>query len=203
MELDDLKSSWKKTPEKEIITSQVKIMELIQNKSYGPTASLKAVLSKQLLAVPVVSGILIWKAVSKPELQSDPFFILFIVLALGMAISFGMAYSIVVKINSSGAEVKTNLRWQIRSLQRILLCYRVLAFAAVVLMAVFLEMFSDRGTALLIPEWYEIAIGLRVLGYAVMMLFAFLAARTAFNHQFGTHLLNLKGLIQDLENERV
>ena len=48
MELDDLKNQWKQA-DKEYKKSNLNIMELIHNRSYGPVAELKRSFRKQMI----------------------------------------------------------------------------------------------------------------------------------------------------------
>ena len=199
MELDDFKNSWNRSGENATITSKNKLMELIQHKSYGPLAILKATLARQFIFIPFTYAVLLWQVIRRPELRTDPFFGLFISMILIASVFFTIAYFNVEKIQPAEGNVKTNLKRQIASLERILLGYRLTIFAGVILLSVFLEIFHDRGTALLMQEWYELAFMVRLGAYILLLVIGFFGSAKIFHQQFGQHIQNLKELIQQLE----
>lgn len=199
MELDDFKNTWNRSGENATITPTNKLMELIQHKSYGPLAVLKATLARQFIFIPFTYAVLLWQVVHRPELRTDPFFGLFLGMILIASVFFTIAYVIVEKMQPAEGNVKTNLERQTASLEKILLGYRLTFFAGVILLAVFLEVFHDRGTALLMHEWYELAFTVRLGAYILLLVIGFFGSAKIFQRQFGQHIQNLNKLIQQLE----
>jgi hypothetical protein len=197
MELEDLKNSWKNIPE--TTNSKNTIMELMTHKSYGPIATLKETLTKQVIAIPILYAVLTWKLLEKPELGSDPFFGLFCGLAIALTIAFLIAYRIVRNMAASGSPVSRNVNKQIISLKKVLFSYRVLAFTAVILLAIFLELFKNKGMALGMQGWFQLSFALRISIYLAALPLLFFVAKSAFDKQFGRHLNNLQSLVKQLE----
>jgi hypothetical protein len=199
MELDDLKNSWKNKTENSTETSKNEIMEMIQHKSYGPLASLKEKLIRQVAIIPFVYAILIWKVIDKPELQRDPFFGLFITVILIGSVFFAIAYWKLEQIRTEGSNVKSSLEVQAVSLHKIFTGYRISAFLGVVAIGVFLEVFHNQGTALLMQEWYDVPIAARIAVYAMLIVIGFFAAGMTYRQQFGQHIQKLRELTRQLD----
>lgn len=199
MELDDLKNNWQKSNSINPSTSKKKIMELSQQKSYGPVASLKSALGRQVVIIPFLLIVLIIQVLRTPNLRTDPFFGLFAGIIILAAIFFSAAYFILKKMSKSDAPVADQLKRQLRSLQQMLLCYRLISLAGVVLLVVFLETFKNIGTAQLMQPWYEVNVGLRICAYIGLMVLSFVLSRSRFYKDFGKHLDELKKSLSDTE----
>lgn len=199
MELDDLKNKWQNNHLTNSSTSKTKIMELSQQKSYGPAAALKNALGRQVVIIPFLFIILIVQAIRMPQLQADPFFGLFAGIIVLGGIFFTAAYFILKKMGRSDVPVAAQLKQDIHSLELMLWCYRLTFLAGVVLLAVFLEVFKNAGTALLIQDWYDINPALRICSYAGLMGLSFWFSHLRFNKDYGTHLNRLKQTLADME----
>lgn len=199
MELDDLKNKWQNDHLTNTSTSKQTIMELSQQKSYGPAASLKTALGKQVLIIPFLFIILIIQAVRNPMLQSDPFFGLFAGLIVLGSVFFMAAYVILTKMGKTDAPVAAQLKRDIRSLEQMLWCYRLTYLAAIILLAVFLELFKNAGTAQLIAPWYDIEPLLRIGAYLVLIVVSFFVSQFSFNKEFGKHLEAVKKNLSDIQ----
>lgn len=199
MELDDLKTKWQNSNSTSTSTSKKKIMELSQQKSYGPVASLKTALGKQVVIIPFLFVILLIQVLRTPSLQTDPFFGLFVGIIVLASIFFSIAYFILRKMSRSDAPVAIQLKRQLHYLQQMLLCYRLIFLAGVVVLVIFLEAFKNMGTAQLMQPWYEINPGLRICAYAGLVALSFFLSRSRFHKDFGKHLDELKKNLSDTE----
>jgi hypothetical protein len=199
MEIDDLKNKWQKSNSTITSTSKNKIMELSQQKSYGPVASLRAALGKQVVIIPFLLIVLIIQVASTPNLRTDPFFgLLAGIIVLG-SVFFTVAYFILKKMSKSDVPVADQLRRQLRSLRQMLLCYRLISLAGVVMLVIFLEVFKNMGTAQLMQPWYEISLEFRICAYIGLMVLSFFLSRSRFYKDFGKHLDELKKSLSDTE----
>lgn len=198
MELDDLKHKWQNNHLTNTSTSKNKIMELSQQKSYGPAASLKTALGRQVVIIPFLFIILIVKAIQNPSLQSDPFFGLFAGLIVLGSVFFAVAYFILTKTGRTDVPVADQLKCDIRLLEYMLWSYRLTYLAGVILLAVFLEVFKNAGTAQLIQPWYDIATGLRICAYTALIAVSFFVSRFHFNKEFGKHVEDVKKNLSDM-----
>lgn len=199
MELDDLKAKWQSNTSNHTSTSKNKIMELSQQKSYGPVAALKTALGKQVMIIPFLIVVLVAQAVRKPDLQTDPFFGLFAGVIVLAAAFFLAAYYILGNMSRSDAPVADRLKSQVRSLGQLLWCYRLVSLAGVVMLAVFIEMFKGVGTARLMEPWYEIDSWLRWATYAGLFVTVIFLSRSRFHKDFGKHLEEIRQNLSDIE----
>src|SRR5438445_7083550 len=110
MELDDLKQHWK---ENNLKPQNTNIMELIQNKSYGPVAALKREFKKQMRLMAVIPLLLIaTNANDISTVFSSLLFWAYVVFCIGM-VSFGWAsYNIAAKMENNETDVRSNLEQQ-------------------------------------------------------------------------------------------
>ncbi len=199
MELDDLKNKWQNNHSTNTSTSKQTIMELSQQKSYGPVAALKNVLTKQMVLIPFLVIVLIIQAVRNPSLQSDPFFGLFTGMILLAALFFTISYLILTKMDKQAAPVAHRLKNDIRSLNNMLWCYRLTFLVAIILLPIFVEVFKDMGTMQLMQAWYDIHPVLRIGSYVSLLITSFYFSRTLFNKDFGKHLADLKKNLSAIE----
>ncbi len=199
MELDQLKNSWQNSNQTINQTSKKKIMELSQQKSYGPIASLKTALGKQIFIIPFLIVILTIQTLTTPDLQTDPFFGLFVSVIVLASVFFIVAYQIINKMSIPDAPVVDQLKRQVQSLQQMLLFYRVISVVGVAILIVFLEAFKTVGTAKLMQPWYDVDIWLRVAAYFGMFVITFFASNSRFNQEFGKHLEEIKKNLSDIE----
>lgn len=197
MELDELKTKWQKSNSPNTITSKQKIMELSQQKSYGPVAALKQTLGRQAAIIPFLIVVLLVQVWKNPGLQTDPFFALFAGIIVLASIFFLLAHVIIQKMSRQDMAVADRLKRQLRSLHQMLLCYRLVSIIGVIMLVIFLEAFKDRGTAQLMQPWYAVDGWLRVLAYLAMLVATFFLSRSKFHKDFGKHLEEIKKSISD------
>jgi hypothetical protein len=198
MELDNLKNTWKDSSTN-ASTPKNTIMELTQKKSYGPISTLQESFRRQVIIIPVLFVILIVQSVARPELRTDPFFGLFIGMIILMTIFFASAFLILNNMNNPESPVAHQLKHQLNSLNRMLLCYRVVAFTAVIMLAIFLEYFSNEGTALLIQEWYDVELWLRIFAYIALGVISLFIGKLRFEQEYGRHLAEVRRRVTEME----
>src|ERR1700716_322071 len=117
MELDDLKQTWKQTPEKNNLKTN--IMELIQHKDYGPVAAMKRVYRKQIILMSIIPFILL--ATNLMDLRivlTSVMFWSYVAFCLGIVVFAYYNYRIVRKMEVMDEMVNTNLEHQINLLEK-------------------------------------------------------------------------------------
>src|SRR5689334_11004403 len=115
MELDDLKESWKKIPEKK--TTNTDIMELIQHKSYGPIAALKKVFRKQIIVMLLLPFLLLttnMEDISKP--LTSVLFWAYVAFCISVVVYASYNYRLVTKMGGMDGVMKENLEKQVNIL---------------------------------------------------------------------------------------
>ena len=199
MELDDLKNEWQTHQSTHTSTSKNKIMELSQQKSHGPVASLKAALTRQAVIIPFLFAVLIIQVLTTPDLRTDPFLGLFVAVIILACIFFSVVHVILGMMGKTDAPVADQLQRQLRSLRRMLWFYRFISLAGVVILVIFIEAFRNEGTAQLMEPWYRVDLSVRIGGYAVLIVMSVLLSRSRFYKDFGKHLDELKKSLSDTE----
>ncbi len=198
MELDDLKDKWRNSDPTHTSTSKQKIMELIQQKSHGPVAALKKAFRKQLLIIPALA-MLVGDALINPSRRTDPFFSLCFGIILLCGIFFAVGYFSLDKMSKADAPVVDQLKRQLRSLQEMMLFYRIISFAGVLMLVIFLEVYKDLWTGTAVADWFEVGLWLRIPAYGGLLFWAYTAFNTFFQKEYGKHLDELKKSLSDAE----
>ena len=198
MELDDLKQPWKQSTEK-IEPLQNNIMELIQNKSYGPVASLKRRFRKQLIILPVVVAILAIQLSRHHDIYSDVLFWCYVVICLLICGYFYFSYRLVSNMQCAGCMVKSNLEKQIHILEKgykwRLIVMRLLFIFFIVLLEILLYFQQEPS----LVKLYAQPLGIRLLCYAGLIALFYFISKKIMNRKYGKHIRYLKELVQQMQ----
>lgn len=198
MELDDLKQSWKQA-EENIKPLNTNIMELIQNKSYGPIATLKSRFRKPLILLPVITAIVLINLSKHHDLLSDVLFWFYITICLVMCSYFFFSYRLVNKMQCMDCRVKANLEQQVTTLEKAftwrLIAIRIIFILFIVLLEVLLYFHQEPSLA----KWYTQPLPLRLVTYAGSIALFFLVTRLILNRKYGKHIHYLKALVQQMQ----
>lgn len=198
MELESLKQKWQ---ESSIISEPLNYntMELIQNKSHGPLASLISKFKTQLLAVPLFIGLIVYQLIFKPELFSGPS--IWVLYSLGAALSsfFTYNYFLANRLQNPSYAVKNNMEIQLKKLETGFLRMRILASVIYLLIPVALECALYFNIERDFQEWGQVRIFIRVLTYIAGFSFLILLSKRWFNKEYGEHLQNLKRLVGQMQ----
>ncbi|WP_162915789.1 hypothetical protein [Paraflavitalea soli] len=173
-------------------------MELIQQKSHGPAAALKKAFKKQLLIIPTLV-ILVGDAVINPSRQTDPFFSLFFGITVLTMVFFAVAYFTLRNMGKTDAPVVDQLKRQLRSLQDMMLFYRIISLAGVLMLVIFLEVFKDLWTGTAVANWYEVGLWLRIPAYGGLLFSAYVVFNRIYQKDYGQHLDELKKSLSETE----
>jgi hypothetical protein len=198
MELDELKNKWSNTPSP--ISKNKNIMELIQQKNYGPMAELKKAFKKQIILMSIMPIILITTNFSHVEKTlTSMFFISYVIFCIGVILFSLYNYRIVQKMENMDGMVRTNLLQQINILEtrlrmnligiRIVLLY----FIILVEIVPYFQYFR------MVEIWHTVHPVIRIAVYALLFLLQYYASRKFTERKFGRHLTHLKGLVKEME----
>lgn len=198
MELDELKQSWKQSTEN-INLSNTNIMELIQNKSYGPIASLKRRFRKQLIILPVVVALLAIQLSRHHAIFSDILFWCYVVICLLICGYFYFSYRLVSNMQCADCMVKANLEKQIHMLAKAykwrLIVMRLLFIFFIVLLEVMLYFQQEPS----LIKWYAQPLSVRLLCYAGLVVLFYVVSKLILNRKYGKHIRYLKELVQQMQ----
>lgn len=198
MELDNLKQTWQESSN---ISKPLKnnTMDLIQNKSYGPLASLISKFKTQLLAIPLFIGLVIYQLSTKPQLFHSPSIWVLYSIGLMLSIYFVYNYLLASKLQNPSDAVKHNMEVQLKRLETGFKWFHIVASIFYVLIPVALELALYFNIEKDFQEWGQVSIYIRVLTYIAGFVFMILLSKRWFKKEYGEHLQNLKRLIEQMQ----
>lgn len=199
MELDDLKQQWNQSEKTQQPKNQ-NIMQLIQNKSYGPVAELKRSFRKQMIAMTVVPiAILGTNLQHIDKTLTSALFWFYIAFCIVVIIFARLNYSLVEKMEGMDGMVKSNLEQQITLLEtrvrQNIIGVRIALLFFIVLTEVlpYIQDFS------MLNKWHALSPFIRFGAYAALFLFQYFISRTVSYRKFGQHIAYLKELVKQMQ----
>lgn len=198
MELDDLKQTWKQPNTNKNINTN--IMNMIQNKTYGPVAALKKEFMKQIVVMAVLPLILICSSaddISKP--LTSILFWAYIVFCAGAATFAYFNYRIASRMSVMNESVKPNLEKQVNVLQKRMQWKITGLRVALLFFIVLTETVPYIQHYQMLDKWHSLSPFIRFGAYAALLLIQYFAGRNIINRKFGSHLNYLKELIRQME----
>ena len=199
MELDELKNQWKQTDKIQKLKNQ-NIMELIQNKSYGPVAELKRSFKKQIIAMALVPILFISTNIEHiDKTLSSALFWFYILVCISVIVYTRFNYSIVKKMEGMDGMVKSNLKQQIVILEtrnkHKMNGLRIVFLLFIVLLEV-LPYFQNLR---MLNKWHSLSPLIRFGGYIALFSFQYFVSLTVNRRNFGKHIAHLKELVKQME----
>lgn len=199
MELDELKQQWNQSEKTEQPKNQ-NIMQLIQNKSYGPVAALKRSLRKQMMAMVIIPIAIVGTNLQHiDKTLTSVLFWCYLAFCLGVIIFTRLNYTLVEKMEGMDSEVKSNLEQQIALLEtrlrQNLIGVRIALLFFIVLVEV-LPYFQDFS---MLNKWHALSPFIRFGAYAALFLLQYFISRTVSYRKFGQHIAYLKELVQQMK----
>ena len=199
MELDDLKQQWRQSEASQKHKNQ-NIMELIQNKSYGPVAALKRSYRKQMIAMTVVPiAILATNLQHIDKTLSSALFWFYIVFCIGVVLFARLNYNVVKEMEGMDGVVKSNLEQQIHLLEKRLRQNMIgirIALLVIIVLTEILPYFQDFR---MLNTWHSLSPLIRYGAYTALFLFQYFVSRRLGYQKFGKHIAYLKELVQQMQ----
>ena len=198
MELDYLKKPWQQATEKSR-PADTNIMELIQNKSYGPVATLKNRFKKQMIIIPLLFSFVLVQLSWHHNIYYNISFWLFLIAGIAMSGYFLYSYLLISKLQHMEHPVKANLEKQVNLLEKgykwRLMGVRTLFVVYIIL----LEMLMYYKQEPSLVKWYAQPLAIRLLCYAALAIAFFFITRIVVNYKYGKHIRYLKELVQQMQ----
>jgi len=198
MELDDLKQTWQQN--QSIKTSNTNIMELIQQKSYGPLAALKRSFRKQIAVMLMLP--LYFLVIGNADLQHLLHSVIlwfYIAFCVGVAIFSYENYQIVSKMEKMDNLVKENLEQQIQLLETRMKWKIIAVRAGLLFFIVLLEIVPYFQHYSMLEKWHSLSPWIRYSSYALLFLFQYFANNFVSQRKYGRHLNYLKELVKEMQ----
>ena len=198
MELDDLKNNWHQTP----LTKNKNwdIMEIIQQKSYGPLAALKRTFRKQMVLMFLIPFMFL--ATNAQDIHGVLTSILFwsyVAFCIGVIAFAYYNYRIVSKMEDMDAMVKTNLEQQIQLLEK-RANWQIIGLRGVTLFfIVLLEVVPYIQHYRMLDKWHSLPVAIRFGAYAALLVLQFFMNRIIKQRKVGRHLDYLKTLVKEMQ----
>jgi hypothetical protein len=198
MELDDLKTTWKQGDIKKQETQN--IMELIQQKSRGPLASLKHAFRKQMILVTVLMI-----AVSIPnagKLETVPGYVLYftwVAFCMGIILAFYFNYRKTDKMENMDRPVKNNLEAYIVQLELRLKWQYIGKRLVVLLFILLLEILPLFYHARMLDKWHSVPPVIRFSSYVLYLVLLYFMSHRRQRRKFGKHVDHLKDLLNAMK----
>lgn len=198
MELEELKQSWKETAFKNKLNMD--IMQIIQNKTYGPVAEMKKTFKRQMIAMAVLPVCLLLTNISNiyAPLTSVMFWAYVAFCAGTIAFAY-RNYRITIEMSQMDKVVKTSLEQQVNILeQRSLwqltaLRFTLLFFIALTEILPYFQHYS------MLQHWHGLSPLIRFSGYAALFAMQYFLTPRIRERKLGRHLRYLKTLVKDME----
>ena len=198
MELDDLKQPWLESA-KNIKPFNKSVMEIIQNKSYGPAAQLKRNFRKMIIIIPIVVSMLIVNLSKKHDIFSDVLFWFYIIFISSMMLFFYYNYRLINKMQCMDCLVKSNLEKQVKTLENGFKWRLVIIRGAFIIFIVLLEVLMYYQQEPALAKWYAQPVILRMSTYAILITAWYFITKLIFRTKYGKHIQHLKNLVQQME----
>ncbi|MEO6916508.1 MAG: hypothetical protein ABI151_13515 [Chitinophagaceae bacterium] len=199
MELDELKNQWKQTDKIQKLKNQ-NIMELIQNKSYGPIAELKWCFKKQIIGMTVLPIALIAANLENiDKIFSSALFWFFILFCISVIIFARFNYAVVKKMEGMDGKVKSNLEQLIVILETRTRQKLIGIHIAFLLFIVLLEILPYFQNFRMLNKWHSLSPFIRFGAYAALLLYQYFISRMVSRRRSEKHIVNLKELVKQMQ----
>jgi hypothetical protein len=198
MELDDLKQTWKQADSEKNIN--LNIMEVIQNKSYGPLVELKKGFRKRILLMMIVPcAVLLTNVTDINKTLSSVMFWSYIAFCMGNLVFSWLNYRIVARMEGMDGVLRTNLGEQINILETRLrwniigVRLALLFFIALTEIVPYFQHYS------MLNKWHSLNPLIRYGAYTLLLVLQYFISRKNSERKFGRHLSYLKELLKQMQ----
>lgn len=198
MELDNLKQAWKQ--ENDLPNQKQNIMEMIQQKSKAPVASLKHAFSKQIRFVLFLMVAMIATQIRNLDNTAASIFIAtYVVFCILVALFFYINYRLTDKLEDNNGNVKVNLENYVSVLSQRLKWHNTgVRIVALIFIAMF-ELLPFFLHGRMLDKWHSLSPFVRFAAYVAFLLVQYFVSRSVQNRKFGQHLNYLKELVKELK----
>jgi len=198
MELEDLKQTWKRS-ETTIKPFNDNILQLIQNKSYGPVAELKRRFRKQIIIIPFLAFIVTNNLSRNHLIFTDVLFWCYIAFCVIVCISFYLNYRLIAKMQCMDCLIKSNLETQLKTLETRLQWHLKGVRVVLLFFIILLEVLMYFNLEPSLYKWYAQPLLLRLVIYVGLLMLQYFISKLVYKRKYGKHLAYLKKLVTELQ----
>jgi Na+/melibiose symporter-like transporter len=199
MELDDLKKSWQQSANN-IKRPQKDISEILKSRSEQPLAKLRGRFRKGIMLMPLIAAFVFMEFGHKQSFSSHFLLVYLMVFCLIMMVYFYVNYRLVSKMQSTDANLHSNLLLQTSTLKKFLKLRLFLMRSAIALFFISIEviMYVRHGEGY--ESWYAHAGLFRFSVYLAIFIFFFFFTRRAINHRYRKYMQHLDLLLDEFND---
>lgn len=199
MELDDLKSQWRQANNKHKPLNQ-NLMNLIQNKSYGPVAELKRSFRRQIIVMTFLPIVIIASNMHQiDKTLTSALFWFYILFCIGVIVFARLNQAVVKKMEGMDGNVKANLEQQIFILETRLRQNLAGIRVALLFFIVLTEVLPYIQHFKMLNTWHSLSPFIRFGAYAALILFQYFVSRRVSYQKFGRHIDHLRELVKQMQ----
>jgi hypothetical protein len=199
MELDDFKHAWKEADKNQKPLNQ-NIMDILQNKSYGPISMLKREFRKHmrfLIVLPII--ILATNMADVSAVLNSVMFWSYVMVCIGGYIFFYYNYKLVRNIEAMDGMVKSNLEQTASTLETRLKWHYLGARLVLLFFIVLTEVLPYFQHARMLDKWHSLPVIARFSTYAALLVLQYFLSRFYLQKKFGQHVAYLKQLVKEMQ----
>jgi hypothetical protein len=199
MELDDLKQTWRQSEIK--TNTNIKIMDMIHDKNYGPLAILKRRFLKDIRFMAVIPFVLVLTNLDNlgGVLRSVMFWS-YVIFCIGVIAFASYNYRIVAGMERMDGMVLSSLEQQIMILEKRLKQHMIglrIVFVYFIVLSEIMPYFQHYRS---LDLWHSISPVIRYSVYASLLVLQYFVSRAVCHRKFGAHISYLKQLIKQMEH---
>jgi len=199
MELDELKQQWNASNSKHTLQNK-NIMELIQQKSYGPLAALKRSFRKQIRVMTVLPIVMLAVNLNQADKTlTSVLFWFYVLFCIGAMIFARVNYNLVQKMEQINDRVKPTLQQQVSLLENRLRQNYIGLRIGLLIFMVLLEVLPYVQHFSTLAKWHSLSPLIRFGSYAAFFVLQYFASKRVVYHKFGQHIARLKELLQQMQ----
>jgi hypothetical protein len=208
MELDDLKQVWQQqTTENIDVRNDKKIIDMIQDKNYGPLATIKSKYLRGFIFVGIAYAYLTVLFITTPQkwqnfINNKGLLFLFVFLVPFAIIQYWSrirSLKAINRIQNINEPIKRDIEKQMLSIQKDYKLQNILYVVSFALMGVFFEMLTQQRSKTDMADWYNVPMYLRVLAYIGLVILSYFYGKWVFQKRFGKHIDYLKNMLCEME----
>jgi hypothetical protein len=198
MELDELKKMWQETPIQKKQTTN--IMELIQNKSYGPLSSLKSAYRKQIRVMTVIPLLLLATNLDNIEkVLTSVLFWSYVAFCAAIVLFARYNYRVVKNMQNMNGMVRSNLEQQIMLLEKRAKLEIWGLRGVLIFFALLVEVVPYFQHYRMLDKWHALPLLVRCSAYVGLLLLQYVISTRIKERKVGRHLAYLKELVSQMD----
>jgi hypothetical protein len=198
MEIDELKKIWNETPEKGNLNTR--IMEIIQNQTYGPLESLRAAYRRQIVLMSIIPVLLVMSNFNDiDKILTSVLFWAYVAFCICIVTYARMNLNIVAKMQQMDKVVKANLEQQVILLEKRTRLEIVGLRVVLAFFIVLVEMLPYFQHYRMLDKWNSLNVFIRFGAYAGIALLQYVLTKNLKERKVGRHIKNLKQLASQLQ----